>query len=196
MAGPEPGQPVIRSGALIAAASALASALAVSGVTLSGTVILATTRRTIRAFLLEDRKERLRDKRISPLTLSLSEMEVGDRKLFPPHAPQTYKGRFRSARKLMSNTLATWVCDTIQGEMWICRLPDGARPTKRPENNLKAVAIAKIFPSDGYVLCPEFLHRRQLGTNTKVTARKILLAPEADWSAFTRREGVYVRRTK
>lgn len=196
MPGPEPGQPMLKSMPLADAATELGRGLASAGVQLHPKVLEALARRTVRAYIFTERISDKIDKRVSPMSISLSQMTIGEVMPVDPTAPQVIRARMTSARRIMRNPIATWVCHTEAGRTLVTRKEDGARPTKNPRLNGKADFMACLQLDHAWVRAPLFLHRRMMSTNTKVTARKIMNDPDADWSVQMRRDGVYIRRTK
>lgn len=196
--GPAPGQPPLRVEPLTKASAELSLGLQAIGLIVPDKICEALARRTIRAYKLADKTAVKADKRISPVSIALSEMVIGEVISVPIQAPQIIRARSRAARKLMNNPLATWVAEAhfSGGTTLVTRLEDGARPQRNPHLNGKASFLASLSRESGYVRSSLFTYRQALSTNVKVAAQRILNNPEADWSALTRRDGIYVRRTK
>ena len=134
--------------------------------------------------------------RLHPGTRALMEMEVGDNRLFPATALQVFRCRMRTARRFMENPDARWSAKAINTrEVRVRRLPDGATPEADPWDTPRVVFLAKLVVGKP-TLAPLYKNRQSMSHGTKMSARKLLGNPDAEWTAKTTPKGVVVTRVK
>lgn len=155
---------------------------------------------TIRAYLAvaKDQEARRIGPRISQESRQMAGLEIGESVVVPAQTFQSIRNRMTTARKLMENDDAKWRCEATEGGITITRTVDGARWWRDPTRNEKAVELAAMAPGDKRIAktIKTLKGRGQMGTNTKIAARKILEDPAADWAAQTTAKGILIHRTR
>lgn len=96
----------------------------------------------------------------------------------------------------MDNPDAKWKCETVAEGIKITRTIDGARFWRDPTKNAKAVEMAEMKAGERKIAKTILTAKGhgQMGTNTKIAARKILDCPTADWSVKTTERGILLTR--
>lgn len=155
---------------------------------------------TIRAYfsVAKDQEATRVDGRISKESRELSALEVGRSITVKPQPFQSLRGRMATARKLMDNEEARWKCETVPEGIKVTRTIDGQSYHRDPMKNKKAVELSEMKVGERRI-AKQILTTRgkgQMGTNTKIAARKILDCPTADWTVCTDPRGVLITRTR
>jgi hypothetical protein len=190
------GEPALRRAGLDAANKQMTFLLRNLGITreFPQKTLDAMTRGIVRQYLKADREHYRGERLMAPLTRQLINMQVGDVIAADGVVPQTARGCMHTARRAMGNPLAVWSRSVADGRVVIKRLPDGSRhePEVRSDRPKFLAAMApgevkttRLFPA-----------RSHLSVATKVTARRILGDPNADWRGRTTNKGVQVVRVK
>lgn len=139
------------------------------------------------------------DHRISPLSKRLSQMIVGASIVYEGQSLQVIRQRFKTAQRLMGNPDARWRCESLpDGKVRIERLPDGSRYYRDPAKNPKVRELASLKVGETIVSKTLLTTRGkgQMGSNTKVQARKLMNNPEADWTVKSYNGKVRLTRIK
>lgn len=133
---------------------------------------------------------------VSDETRKLAALEVGRHVIVVPQPFQSLRGRMATARKIMDNPDAKWKCETVAEGIKITRTIDGARFWRDPTKNAKAVEMAEMKAGERKIAKTILTAKGhgQMGTNTKIAARKILDCPTADWSVKTTERGILLTR--
>lgn len=127
------------------------------------------------------------DGRISPLSRRIAALAIGQGFEFEGQSLAVIRQRFPTARQLMDppNASARWRCESRpNGSVWIERLRDGSSYYRNPARNPKVRELASLRVGETIVSKTLLTTRGagQMGSNTKVQARKLLNEPKADWT--------------
>lgn len=109
---------------------------------------------------------------------------------------QTIHGRMKTAREILKNPDARWRVDKVSdGVIRITRMEDGAK-YERGVLSLAVLEIAALHVGDSKIAehIKSVRGKGQMGTNTKIAARRFLGNDAADWSVRSTSQGVRVTR--
>lgn len=139
------------------------------------------------------------DPRLSPVTKKLLTLRVGQHIDVVAQPLQSIRQRFKTVANLTQNLKIVFRCETQKnGKVRITRQPDGERYSRDPRKNPKAAELASLKVGES-IIAKTLKSTRgvgQMGSNTKISARKILGNPYADWSVETTIKGVRLTRLK
>lgn len=177
---------------LTAATDALLEAMRVAGykAPASRSLAMAMARRCVRAY--QEATPRL--KRLTDETRAMVALAVGESVTLPAGRPQAYRARMKVARRILGAPAACWSTSSADdGSIVVTRLVDGAAPVHCPRRSPRAVFLASLTVSMGWVPAPLFPDSHTLTKSTKVMARRICGRPGADWTTKRTSMGMMIR---
>ncbi len=123
------------------------------------------------------------DRRISPTTQRMMDLEIGEAMIVERLAPQDVRRRMKTARKLTNDDTRRFISSVLpDGKLRVTRVEPDYKPV-RPVNP-KSREMASLLPGQEIVstAITSTRGKGQIGTNTKVAARKLMGLPHADWT--------------
>jgi hypothetical protein len=132
---------------------------------------------------------------VSPNTIAISRMEVGDLISLRAAAQSSVRNVFATARRIMENPDARWATSKAErGVFEVRRLPDGMIG-RDPRRNTLAVELAALEIGDSQVFkVDNYTRHRSAYQVAKNQARRILGDDGADWSYKITSKGARVVR--
>ena len=139
------------------------------------------------------------DKRTAPFVGAVAKLKVGEYLDIPMQPLQSVRQRFKTVMRVAQNENLKFSTQVRNdGTVRITRNPDGSRYFRSPFRNVKAVEMASLKPGSSIIsrTLTSTRSKGAMGSETKITARRILGNPEADWSVKMTTKGVRLTRTK
>lgn len=181
----------LRTDCLEAARVELAAALAAVGLAVPAVKVqTAIVGRAVRAYLsaAQEKPAPRSESRTHPHTKAMRAMAVGDVLRAPFRPSSVWSNRMSRIRRLEGNDALRWSVATDGQETVITRLADGGlAPKGKPGDMAKLLAGMFLDDTRGTT-------RRRLQMTDKVTARKLMNRPHADWRVTATHQGLRVRR--
>ena|ERR1700676_1879740 len=122
--------------------------------------------------------------------LMLANLAIGAATEFPDTtARETWRSRFKTARKIAGNPHLRFQMARVGGFMTITRLPDGVHPKHHRPPGKRSTALAAMAPGDGLVA-----PWPKIEASDKITARRLLGDSAAQWKQRATEQGLMITR--
>lgn len=156
-------------------------------------------RKTIVEYLDQSKDAKLYKRNYAKATHQLAEMKIGEVIEVDAQPLQSIRQRMVSARQIMNNPDAIWNTERNGLKVTIVRNEDNAQVRYfDPGKNPKVAEMVRMKPGDSIISAAQTSTRGagQMGSNSKIMARRYLHDPEADWTVRMTTKGIRLTRIK